>query len=121
MLLRPWEPTTGVGLHGHMRIQMVQCPISFFATIPSALIHALDLSIPPPVSLGFLSTRLRNPGKTSIPAEGSIKEVSFSLHPKKNLFKDPSPQGQKGEEKNQEGGSIKRLQIRFKPTWFGLD
>ena len=29
-------------LHGHMRIQMVECTVSLLATVPSTLVHSLN-------------------------------------------------------------------------------
>ncbi len=43
-------------LHGHMRIQMVQCPIGFFASVPTAFVHSLDLFVASPRSLVLLGT-----------------------------------------------------------------
>lgn len=34
-------------LHGHMRIEVVESTICLFATIPSALVHPLNLFIAP--------------------------------------------------------------------------
>lgn len=40
-----------------MSIEVVQCAICFFATVPSALVHSLDFFISSSRSLVLLSTR----------------------------------------------------------------
>ena len=49
-----------VRLHRDMRIEMVERAVGFLATVVSALVHALDLFVPPARSLVLLSTRDRN-------------------------------------------------------------
>ena len=43
-------------LHRYVRIEMIQCPIRLFTSIPSALIHPLDFFISSSWSLMLLST-----------------------------------------------------------------
>lgn len=46
-----------MGLHSDVRIQMVQCSVSFLAAVPATLVHALDFFIPATRSLVLLRTR----------------------------------------------------------------
>jgi hypothetical protein len=55
ILLTFWSPFCPVSLHGHMRIEMVQGAISFLASIPTALVHALNLFVSSPRPLVLLS------------------------------------------------------------------
>lgn len=50
-----WGAFGSVGLHRHMRIQMVQRAVSLLATLPSTFVHALDLFIATTGSLVLLS------------------------------------------------------------------
>jgi len=49
-----------VRLHGDVCIQMVECTIRLFATIPPTLVHALNLFVSTAGSLVLLGTRNRN-------------------------------------------------------------
>lgn len=49
-----------VGLHGHVRIQVVQRAICFFTAIPAALVHPFNLLIAAARSLVLLRTRDRD-------------------------------------------------------------
>jgi hypothetical protein len=44
-------------LHGHVRVQMVQSSVRFLASVPSALVHPLDLFVSPPRALVLLCAR----------------------------------------------------------------
>ena len=47
-------------LHGDVCVQVVQCPIGFFATIPSALVHTFNFFISTPGPLMLLRARNRD-------------------------------------------------------------
>ena len=51
-----------MGLHGHVRVQMVQGAISFFAPIPTTFVHPLNFFISSAWSFVLLCTRYRNEG-----------------------------------------------------------
>jgi len=51
-----------VRLHGDMGIEMIQCAISLLASVPSTLVHALDLFISSTRALVLLGTGNRNEG-----------------------------------------------------------
>ena len=44
-------------LHGDMRIKMVQSPVRFLTSLPTAFVHALDLFVTAAGSLVLLRTR----------------------------------------------------------------
>ena len=43
-------------LHGDVGVQVVQCPVGLFATVPAALVHALNFFVSPARSLMLLRT-----------------------------------------------------------------
>ena len=45
-----------MGLHCDMGIEMVESTIGLFAAVPSALVHALNLLVPPSGALMLLCT-----------------------------------------------------------------
>lgn len=46
-----------VRLHGHVRIEMIQCAVCLFAALPSTLVHSLNLLVAAPWSLVLLCAR----------------------------------------------------------------
>jgi len=44
-------------LHGYVSVQVVQCAVGLFATVPAALVHALDFLVSSAWTLVLLSTR----------------------------------------------------------------
>lgn len=51
-----------MGLHGDMRVEMIQCAIRLLTPLPPALVHSLDLFIAATWALMLLSTGDRNKG-----------------------------------------------------------
>lgn len=49
-----------MGLHGNVRVQVVECTVGLLTAVPAALVHALDLFIPTPGALMLLRSRNRN-------------------------------------------------------------
>lgn len=45
-----------VRLHGNVRVEMIQCPICFFTSLPSTLVHAFDFLVTTTWSLVLLRT-----------------------------------------------------------------
>jgi len=52
-----WCSLRAVRLHGDVCVQMIQGAVSFFATVPAALVHALDFFISPAWPLVLLRAR----------------------------------------------------------------
>jgi hypothetical protein len=46
-----WSSLLTVRLHSNMSVQVVQSTVSFLATVPAALVHALNIYVSPPRSL----------------------------------------------------------------------
>lgn len=70
-----------VRLHGDMGVQVVQSTICLFATIPSTLVHTLDLFVSTARTLMLLSTGNRDEGvdlreRMLLTISGSIKVVN---------------------------------------------
>jgi hypothetical protein len=55
-----WRTLRSVRLHCDMCVQMVECAVGLFATIPTTLVHALDFFVSPPWALMLLCTWNRN-------------------------------------------------------------
>jgi len=66
-----------VPLHCHMGIEMVQRAVSLLAALPAALIHALNLLVPPPGPLVLLSARN---GDEAVDLYQSVSATCSPLH-----------------------------------------
>ena len=55
-----WSAFLPVRLHSDMRIQVIECTISFLTTLVPTFIHAFDFFIAPAGTLVLLCTRNRN-------------------------------------------------------------
>lgn len=51
-----------MALHGDVGVEVIKRPVRLLTTVPTALVHALNLLIPPPRSLVLLGARDRNKG-----------------------------------------------------------
>lgn len=68
-----------MSLHCHVRVQMIQRAVCFFATVPTTFVHPLNLFIPPPRSLVLLRARNRYERVDSREWMTSLHSVSFKL------------------------------------------
>ena len=57
-----WGALGSMGLHGHVRVQMIECPVRFLAALPATLVHALDFFITATRTLVLLGTGNGNEG-----------------------------------------------------------
>lgn len=55
-----WSSFRPVRLHGNVRIQMVERAVRLLATVPSTLVHPLDLFVSPSWPLVLLRARYRD-------------------------------------------------------------